>query len=55
MNSNLLTGQLVRLAAMNAETDAEAFARWDLDSEYLRQLDSGPHLPNRAEENQGRH
>ena len=40
MNSNLFTGQLVRLTALNAEKDAEAFARWDLDSEYLRQLDS---------------
>jgi RimJ/RimL family protein N-acetyltransferase len=38
----------VRLTAMNAETDAEAFARWDIDSEYLRQLNSRPHLPNRA-------
>lgn len=48
MDSNLFTGQLVRLVAMNAETDAEVFARWDVDSEYMRQLDSGPHLPNRA-------
>ncbi len=48
MDSNLLTGQLVRLVAMNAETDAEVFARWDVDTEYMRQLDSGPHLPNRA-------
>lgn len=48
MNRNLFTGSLVRLAAMNAEADAEAFARWDRDSEYLRQLDSRPHLPNRA-------
>ena len=48
MDSNLLTGQLVRLVAMNAETDAEVFARWDVDAEYMRQLDSGPHLPNRA-------
>ena len=48
MNNNLLTGQLVRLTAMNAETAAEAFARWDLDSEYLRHLDSDPQLPNRA-------
>lgn len=47
-NKNLLTGQLVRLTATNAEADAAALARWDLDSEYLRQLDSGPHLPNRA-------
>jgi RimJ/RimL family protein N-acetyltransferase len=48
MNNNLLTGQLVRLTAMNAETAAEAFARWDRDSEYLRHLDSDPQWPNRA-------
>jgi len=48
MDSNLFTGNLVRLAAMNAETDVAALARWDMDSEYLRQLDSRPHLPNRA-------
>ena len=48
MNNNLLTGQLVRLTAMNAETAAEAFARWDRDSEYLRQLDSDPQWLNRA-------
>ena len=48
MDSNLFTGKLVRLAAMNAEADAEAFARWDVDSDYMRQLDSGPHLPSRA-------
>ena len=48
MDSNLLTGKLVRLAAVNAETDAGAFARWDMDSEYMRQLDDDPHLPGRA-------
>jgi RimJ/RimL family protein N-acetyltransferase len=48
MASDLFTGKLVRLTAMNPETDAAAFARWDIDSEYLRQLNSGPHLPNRA-------
>lgn len=42
----LLTGQLVRLAAIDAEKDAEAFARWELESEYMRQLDSGPHRPH---------
>lgn len=45
MDSQLFTGQRVRLTAMNPETDAGVFARWDLDSEYLRQLDSMPHLP----------
>lgn len=48
MDSNLLTGKLVRLAAINAETDAEVFSRWDVDSEYMRQLDSGPQLPGRV-------
>jgi RimJ/RimL family protein N-acetyltransferase len=48
MDSDLFTGQLVRLVAMNSEVDAEVFARWDVDSEYLRQLDSGPQLPHCA-------
>jgi RimJ/RimL family protein N-acetyltransferase len=48
MSFDLFTGNLVRLAALDAELDAEAIARWDVDSEYMRQLDSGPHLPNRA-------
>jgi RimJ/RimL family protein N-acetyltransferase len=48
MDSNLFTGTLVRLAAVDAEVDAEALARWDVDSEYMRQLDSGPHVPGRA-------
>jgi RimJ/RimL family protein N-acetyltransferase len=50
MHSDLMAGQLVRLKATQAEADAQAFARWDLDSEYLRQLDSGPQRPNRAKE-----
>jgi RimJ/RimL family protein N-acetyltransferase len=48
MDGNLFTGKLVQLVAMDSEKDAEMFARWDLDSEYLRQLDSCPHLPQRA-------
>ncbi|HZY42315.1 MAG TPA: GNAT family protein [Anaerolineae bacterium] len=40
MSTNLFTGQLVRLAALNLETDTESFARWDRDSEYMRLLDS---------------
>ena len=47
-NKDLLSGQLVRLTAMNAETDATVLARWDLDSEYVRQLNSGPHDMNLA-------
>ena len=48
MNADLLTGQLVRLAALNAEVDAEAFARWDVDTEFGRQLNTRPRLPTRA-------
>jgi RimJ/RimL family protein N-acetyltransferase len=48
MNNDLFTGSLVRLGAMDSEKDAVAFAGWDTDSEYMRQLDSGPHLPQRA-------
>lgn len=48
MANDLLTGKLVRLTALNAETDAEAFARWDGDSEYMRQLDAQPHMMNLA-------
>jgi RimJ/RimL family protein N-acetyltransferase len=46
--TGLLTGQLVRLAALDSEKDVETIARWDMDSEYMRQLDGGPHLPARA-------
>ncbi len=51
MNSDksLLVGQVVRLAAIDAEKDAAVFARWEVDGEYMRQLDSGPQRPNRAQ------
>ncbi|MBI5565704.1 MAG: GNAT family N-acetyltransferase [Chloroflexi bacterium] len=42
MITNLFTGQLVRLAALDAEASAEWFARWDRDMEYMRLLDSDP-------------
>ena len=41
MNAPLLQGQLVRLVAANSETDAESFARWSRDSEFMRLQDSG--------------
>jgi hypothetical protein len=47
MNNDLLTGKLVRLAALNAEADAAVVARWDVDSIYA-QLDSDPHVPSRT-------
>lgn len=45
MTVSLFEGELVRLAAGNAETDTEAIARWSRDSEYLRLLDSDPARP----------
>lgn len=42
MTNDLFTGQLVRLAALDAEACAEQFARWDRDMEYMRLLDSDP-------------
>lgn len=40
--TDLFAGKLVRLAVVDAKTAAEAFARWNRDSEYLRLLDSSP-------------
>ncbi len=45
MNTSLFQGELVRLTAMNPESDAELFARWASDSEYLRLLDTTPAYP----------
>jgi RimJ/RimL family protein N-acetyltransferase len=45
MNHNLFTGQLVRLAALNPEKDAEAIARWSRDTEFQRLADSDPAYP----------
>jgi len=42
MNHDLLSGEKVRLVAPNPEGDAELFARWARDSEYLRLLDFDP-------------
>ena len=38
---DLYTGELVRLFALDAKEGANAFARWDRDSEFRRYLDSG--------------
>jgi RimJ/RimL family protein N-acetyltransferase len=45
VKTNLLTGQLVRLAAMNPETDADSIARWSFDSEFWRLSHPGPAQP----------
>jgi L-threonylcarbamoyladenylate synthase len=36
-------------AWLRAPADAAAFARWEVDAEYMRQLDSGPHQPHRVQ------
>ena len=41
----LLSGNLVRLAAPNAETDADLWAGWGRNSEFLRLLDADPAKP----------
>ncbi len=48
MGNSLLTGSLVRLAAVNPETDAETFARWSGDSEYWRLRMADPTRPRTA-------
>lgn len=45
MASQLLHGELIHLAAPNAETDTEPWAAWGRDSEFLRLLDSDPARP----------
>ncbi|MBE0409253.1 MAG: GNAT family N-acetyltransferase [Anaerolineales bacterium] len=42
MNNELLTGDLVKLVAVNPAVDADRFSRWALDSEYSRLLDTDP-------------
>lgn len=45
VNTPLFHGQLVRLAAPNAETDAEPWAGWSRDSEFARLMDSESAVP----------
>jgi len=42
MSPTLFEGQLVRLSSENSQVMAEAFARWNQNSEYFRLLDSDP-------------
>jgi RimJ/RimL family protein N-acetyltransferase len=41
MNSPVLTGQLVRLVALDLEEDLKLFEEWNADSEYQRLADAG--------------
>ena len=45
MDSNLFQGDLVRLSVENPLNEAEAFIRWNRDSEYHRLLDSDAYQP----------
>lgn len=38
----LLTGELVKLTAVNPETDSGWFVKWSRDAEFLRMLDAEP-------------
>ena len=42
VNANLFTGSLVRLGAEDPKQMADAFARWNQDTEYYRLLDTDP-------------
>jgi RimJ/RimL family protein N-acetyltransferase len=42
LNTGLFQGQLVRLTCEDPQVMAEAFARWNQNSEYFRLLDSDP-------------
>lgn len=42
MSNELLQGSLVRLSSEDPQVMAEAFARWNQNSEYFRLLDSDP-------------
>lgn len=45
MNPDLLTGKLVRLAAVDSDEIAYAVSKWSQDSEYWRLLDTGASQP----------
>src|SRR5436309_2040102 len=45
MTETLFRGALVRLAGLNPETDAEVFAKWWRDSEFLRLFDGDAARP----------
>ena len=42
VSMQILQGEMVRLAAVNPETDSKLFAKWARDTEYLRMLDTSP-------------
>ena len=45
MNNDLFRGKIVRLAAQEVQTMAEAYSKWSGDSEFWRLMDSGSVRP----------
>ena len=45
MNTQLFEGELIRLASIDPEKDAETLSRWTHDPEYLRLTDADPARP----------
>ena len=48
MNNTLLTGQSVRLTAVNPDADADVIARWSRDSQFWRLAHTEPAYPASA-------
>jgi RimJ/RimL family protein N-acetyltransferase len=48
---DIFTGKLVRLSALDPEEMSKAFARWNLNSEYQRLLNTLPHRMQSAQSN----
>lgn len=49
--NDVFTGKLVRLSAFDSEEMSKAFARWNLNSEYQRLLNSSPYRMQSAKSN----
>ncbi len=52
LDTNILTGNQVRLVELDPERDSKNWAKWRQNSEYLRLLDSGPAKLHSAKANQ---
>lgn len=46
---NLLTGQLIHLAAVDPDRDSEIIAGWSRDSQFWRLVHTDPAMPERAQ------
>lgn len=48
INTELFTGELVHLVALETDLYSKAFSRWSSDSEFLRLMDAGAARPHSA-------